>query len=212
MRWARPRPRQGHSAGVLSAKGTSRTAGALQFIKANLEPTLEQQGLLGLRTGHSREVRDVLLLRDGFEERFHGFQAHQWSQAQALEQLGPELPKAFKRLAVAMLLCATACEKHASSLVLAAVQITSMSARSVRGAHFDNPRHGDLVLSLTITGTGTVTLGRCSSTRQRQSTTREQSGTWYALSGTGLSDYTHAVRTCDEPRLSVTYRYVKRRP
>ena len=102
--------------------------------------------------------------------------------------------------------------KHASSLVLAAVQITSMSARSVRGAHFDNPRHGDLVLSLTITGTGTVTLGRCSSTRQRQSTTREQSGTWYALSGTGLSDYTHAVRTCDEPRLSVTYRYVKRRP
>ena len=31
-------------------------------------------------------------------------------------------------------------------------------------------------------------------------------GTWYALDGKGLRDYTHAVKTWGEPRLSVTHR------
>ena len=88
--------------------------------------------------------------------------------------------------------------------VLAAVQVTAMHAQSLRGAHIDPPEQGNLVISLTINGTGTVFLGACAT--EPPGFTHEQSGTWYALDGKGLRDYTHAVKTCDEPRLSVTYR------
>ena len=201
--------RIGHNAGVLSAGGSNRNACSLRLLKASLEAALEQQGLLGLRPEVGGEgVRDVLFFEDGFEARFRGFHAHLWSQAHALERLGPGLLAALKRLAVVMLDSVRARHVHVPPLVLAAVQITAMRACTVRGAHFDNPNHGNLVLSLTITGTGTVTLG--ASATQPPGVTHEESGTWYALSGVGLSDYTHAVSTCHEPRLSVTYRYVKR--
>ena len=45
-------------------------------------------------------------------------------------------------------------------------------------------------------------------TSELPSFTHELAGTWYALGGKGLRDYTHAVETLNEPRLSVTYRYM----
>ena len=91
--------------------------------------------------------------------------------------LGPELLKAFQTLAAAMLSSMHAQGVHAKAPpVLAAVQVTAMHAQSLRGAHFDSPEQGDLVVSLTINGKGTVFLGACAT--EPLGFTHEQSGTW----------------------------------
>jgi hypothetical protein len=199
--------RIGHDANVLLTKGHSRTARAFRWLRNSLQAKLERYALLSLSFYRRNELRDVLFLEDGWGPRFGGFKGPRWSRAEVLERLGPELLEALHRLGAAILSSTRARGVHVPpSLVLAAVQVTAMRAHSVRGEHFDNPDHGDLVVSLTITGAGTVCLS--ASDTEPQGVTHERSGTWYALFGNGLRDYKHAVRTVAEPRLSVTYRYV----
>ena len=201
--------RAGHSAGVLSPAGSSPIAQALLLLQGNLERALEMQGLLGgLRTVN---VREYLFVEDGWWRQFTTFRGDRWCRAAAAKQLGPELLSAVETLGRALLLSSVQHPKldAPTSLVLAAVQVTAMNAHSDRGPHFDNPQHGDLVVSLTLKGTGIVSLGACAD--EPQGVSHEHGGTWYALAGIGLTDYKHAVKTGDAPRLSVTYRYVKRR-
>ena len=200
--------RIGHDSGVVSATGISRTARSFQLLQASLQEALERQGILGLSASGAHEVRDVLFVEEGWARRFLMWKGEQWSPAKALEHLGPDLLRAIKRLAAAMLSSVQAAQGvHVPPLVLAAVQVSAMLPRSERGPHYDNPSHGDLVVSLTVSGEGIVFLGACAA--EPQGITHERGGTWYALSKRGLSDYKHAVSTVNQPRLSITYRYVK---
>ena len=124
----------------------------------------------------------MLFIEGGWEARFARFQGPKWSRAQTLGALGPELLAAFHRLAAAVLSSMHAQGVHVKAPpVLAAVQVTAMHAQSLRGAHFDSPEQGDLVVSLTFNGKGTVFLGACAT--EPLGFTHEQSGTWYACSG-----------------------------
>ena len=91
-------------------------------------------------------------------------------------------------------------------LALGAIQLNWMQPHAVRGYHFDNPRHGDVIVSLTLVGSCCVYLkGYCGA---KHGVRPQREGDYYALYGTGLSDFPHAVDAGDDGRLSITYRFV----
>ena len=167
-----------------------------------------QNGLLDFSDHKRKTVRDVLFIEDGWDARFERWQGPKWPRARMSGVPGGlELVATFHQFAAAMLSSMLVQGVHAKArLVLAAVQVTKMHAHSLRGPHKDPPAQGDLVVGLTVNGTGTVFLG--ASTSELPSFTHELAGTWYVLGGKGLRDYNHAVETGDELRLSVTYRYM----
>lgn len=196
--------RAGHNAGVLSPEGPSPVAQALLLLQNSLKETLDLHGVLGLST---ENVRDVLFVEDEWRPRFVTFQGGTWDKAQTLELLGSALITAFNILGQAMLSSVQHQDSDLPSLVLAGVQVSAMNARAKRGHHFDNPLHGHLVVSLTISGSGKVTFSDCAA--EPEGVSHESAGTWYALDGIGLTDYSHSIQTFHEPRLSVTYRYIE---
>ena len=78
-----------------------------------------------------------------------------------------------------------------------------------RGWHYDNPKHGDVISTMTIGGDGTVRLEAVPEETSAPAAEFQQSkGCFYTLFGVGLSSARHEVTAGNDGRVSVTFRYV----
>ena len=124
----------------------------------------------------------------------------------AHRELPPSLQLAAERVASALLRRMP--RERAATLTLGGWQLSVAGARTRRGRHFDNPALGACIITLTLDGSGSVTLFHSDGAV----TVGEQAAMdYYAIFGPDLKPATHAVTAGSAGRVSITFRFVETR-
>ena len=87
------------------------------------------------------------------------------------------------------------------SLCVGAIQVTRMNPRASRGMHTDNVNQGDVLTSVTLTGSATVEV-----TKVTRKPALQSPGDFYVLYGDARYEQEHSVRAGPDGRLSLTLR------